>query len=296
MPLMADPFRPSIKQQIDLGKQAADQLRKEEKVLPDSDPRVKELRRLGELAVAQIPEKERKDKPFEYTFDVIDSKEINAFALPGGPVFFYTGLLEQMKTEDEIMAVIGHELTHVRNQHWASQYADNLKRKLGLIVVFSLLGANQDILNAADMLDDILVGLKYSRRHESESDSVGYDMLTSAGYNPQGIIDMFNILKAAGGGKPPEILSSHPDTDNRIKAIQERIKKDNRSFPPQRARKTLTTTGPNLDINWSSGWPVMGATNSGSSQTSGQSQDPLRKGGGLLKAPLRSLVLQSPLQ
>lgn len=285
VPGVADPFRPSIKQQIELGQDAAKQIRKEEKVLGDNDPRVKELRRLGELAVAQIPEKERKDKPFVYTFDVIDSKEINAFALPGGPIFFYTGLLDEMDTEDEVMAVLGHELTHIRNQHWASQYADNLKRKLGLIVVFSLLGANSDILNAADMLDDILVGLKYSRRHESEADTVGYDVLTGAGYNPQGIVDMFQVLKAAGGSKPPEILSSHPDTDNRIKNIQEKIKKDKRKFPALRPRKALIATGPNLNVNWTNGWPNLGATMPDSAQTSGQNQDLLRKGGGLWKSP-----------
>ncbi len=289
---VADPLKPTIRQQIDLGKQAAAQIRKEEKVLPASDPRVVELRRLGALAIAQIPEKERKDKPFEYTFDVIESKELNAFALPGGPIFFYTGLLDKMKTEDEVIGILSHEITHIRNQHWASQYADNMKRKLGIIVVLTLLQANSDILNATDMLDDIFVGLKYSRKHESESDNFGYDMMIGAGYNPKGMVDVFQILVNAGGSRPPEILSSHPDTANRIKSLNDKISKDKRKFPAMRPRRALAALGSSLDINWVGGWPVLGQSNSGSAQNS-ETQNPLKKqGSGLSISQPRLLVAQ----
>ncbi|MFM9872590.1 MAG: M48 family metallopeptidase [Fimbriimonadaceae bacterium] len=281
----ADPLKPSIKQQIDLGKKAADQIRKEEKVLPATDPRVIELRRLGALALAQIPEKESKDKPFEYTFDVIDSKELNAFAMPGGPIFFYTGLLDKMKTEDEVIGILSHEITHVRNQHWASQYADTMKRKLGLMVVLTILNANSDILNATDMLDDIVVGLKYSRKHETEADTFGYDMMTGAGYNPRGMVDVFQILLNAGGSKPPEILSTHPDTAKRIESLKSKIQKDKRKFPAMRSRKSKVAMGSSLDITWVNGWPNLGEASSGSAQTSGPS-DPLKKQGGGLSISL----------
>lgn len=285
-PLSADPFRPSIKQQIDLGKDAAKQIRKEEKVLPDSDPRVKELRRLGALIVAQIPAKERKDKPFEYTFDVIDSKEINAFALPGGPIFFYTGLLDQMKTEDEVIGILGHELTHIRNQHWASAYADTMKRKVGILVVLTILQANSDILNATDMLDSVLVGLPYSRKHETEADNVGYDVATAAGYNPQGIIDVFKILLAESkGSKPPEILSSHPDTEKRIENLEKKIKADKRKFPAMRPRKARLAMTNGTNVNWNAGWPTLG-----SGQTSNPA--PLQKGGS--GSQLQRLLVEQP--
>lgn len=284
-PLQADPFRPSMQQQIELGKEAAAQIRKEEKVLPDSDPRVKELRRLGAILVSQIPAKEKKDKPFEYTFDVIDSKEINAFALPGGPIFFYTGLLDKMKTEDEVIGILGHELTHIRNQHWASQYADNLKRKVGILVVLTILQANGDILNAADMLDSVLVGLTYSRKHETESDNVGYDLMTNAGYNPQGMIDVFKIIIAESkGSKPPEILSSHPDTEKRIQSLEQKIKADKRKFPPMRPRK-VTTFVTAADVTWNAGWPNLGSGQSSSSA-------PLQKGGSGIQ--LQRLLAEQP--
>ncbi len=279
-PAAADIFRPSINQQIELGQQAAEQIRKEEKVLPDSDPRVKELRRLGALVVAQIPEKERKDRPFRYTFDVIDSNEMNAFALPGGPIFFYTGLLDKLQTEDAVMGILAHEVTHIRNQHWASAYADNLKRKLGLMVVLTLLQANSDILNAADMLDSILVGLPYSRSHETESDTVGYEMMVGAGFNPQGMVDVFKVLAAQGGSGTPEFLSTHPDTQRRIENLENKIKADKRKFPAMRKRKALLA-GSDAGIVWNSGWPTLG------SNSSGKTGGPLQKGGGLAPVPSR---------
>src|SRR5690349_13519148 len=121
----ADIFKPSVKDQIELGQQAAAQVRKEERTLPDSDPRVRLIRRIGQRLVSLIPQSERDKKPFQYSFDVISSKEINAFALPGGPVFFYTGLLDNLTTEDQVAGVLAHELAHVRYEHWASAYADN---------------------------------------------------------------------------------------------------------------------------------------------------------------------------
>lgn len=294
IPALADPFRPSVQQQIQLGKDAAAQIRKEEKVLPESDPRVKELRRLGKQIIDQIPEKDRKGRPFEYTFDVIDSKELNAFALPGGPVFFYTGMLETMKSEDEVAGILGHEIIHVQNMHWANSYSSNLKRKLGLIVVFTIIGANQDILNAADMLDDVFNGLKYSRQNESESDRIGYDLMTKAGYNPQGMVNVFKTLSEAGGSRPPEILSTHPDTANRIKALEKRMSEDKRNFPALRMRKAGSAMGSNLDVTWQNGWPNLGVTIPNSGQTGAPTG--LGKGSGSGSPQPRSLALLSHRQ
>lgn len=246
----ADPFRPSMQDQVKLGQKAAEQVRKEEKVLPASDPRVKELRRLGEMLVNSIPEKERKSRPFVYTFDVIDSKELNAFAFPGGSIFFYTGLLDTMKTEDEIVGILGHEITHSRNQHWASQYGDTLKRKLGIAVLLNIANANSTVFDIADMLDSVLVGLKYSRKHETESDNVGYEMVVSTGYNPAGMIETFKTLKAASKGqRPPEWLSTHPDLDRRVVNLEKKMAADKRKFPAVRSRAANTM------VVWKSGWP-----------------------------------------
>ena len=145
---VADMFKPGVKDQIALGKRAAAQIRKDEKTLSNDDARVLELRRIGEKLVALIPEAEKKKKPFQYTFDVIENKELNAFALPGGPIFIYSGLLNKLEDEDEIVGILAHEMTHVRNEHWASSYADNQKRKLGLSLLLT-------VFNASDIEDSV---------------------------------------------------------------------------------------------------------------------------------------------
>lgn len=233
---VADPFRPGMQQQVELGQEVAKQVRDEEEVLPDSDPRVQEVRRIGERLVAALPEKERKERPFRYTFDVIESEDINAFALPGGPIFIYTGLLDRLETEDQIAGLIGHEMIHVRNQHWASQYADNTKRRLGIAVILTLLGAGQTAFDLAAVADTFLVTLAYSRRHETEADMQGLDLMISAGYNPYGARDLFRVLQEAGGGGAPEWASTHPDDAKRVGAIEKKIEEMDRDFPAQRAR------------------------------------------------------------
>jgi predicted Zn-dependent protease len=233
-PAAADPFRPSVADQIKLGKRFAEQIRKDEKVVSRDDPRVVLMNRVGQVIVGMIPAEERKRRPFEYTFDLIDNKELNAFAVPGGPIFFYTGLFDRFKTEDQLAAVVAHEIVHVRNQHWASAYADATKRRLGLTAVLMLFNAGTTLVNIADIADTLLVELPYSRRHETEADNVGYDLMTQAGYHPQGMIDAFRILAEAGTGKGPQWLSTHPDVRNRIRRLEERLAKEKRSFSPQR--------------------------------------------------------------
>ena len=226
-----DAFRPGAAQQVQLGKKVAAELRKQEHVLPASDPRVQTLRRVARRILATIDEK---DAIWEYSFDVIDSKEINAFALPGGATFFYTGLMDRLKTEDELAGILGHELTHVRKQHWAYAYADSQKRNLGLSIVLMAARANQALSNLAGFTNDVVFELPFSRKHETEADDGGFDSMVAAGYNPQGLADTFDMLrKAIKDGTPPEFFSDHPDDKNRIKRIEGKIKLAGTNFPPQ---------------------------------------------------------------
>jgi predicted Zn-dependent protease len=87
-------------------------------------------------------------------------------------------------------------------------------------------------MNVAGLGLSVLVDLPFSRKHETESDRIGYDLMVKAGYNPQGMVDVFEMLRQASqGGKPPEFLSTHPDDRNRIRAIQERIRKEGKNYP-----------------------------------------------------------------
>jgi beta-barrel assembly-enhancing protease len=231
-PVHADAFKPGKGDQVKLGKRAADELRRKERVLPSSDERVRVLRRVASRILSTVDDR---GQPWEYSFDVIDNKQLNAFALPGGPTFFYTGLLDKMQTEDQLAGVMAHELTHVRKEHWASAYAESQKRNLGLSLLLIFTRANRTVANVASISNDLLFELPFSRRHETEADEVGMDMMVKAGYNPEGMADVFRLLeRESKGGKPPEFLSSHPNDRSRINRLESRINKMNRSFSSQR--------------------------------------------------------------
>lgn len=231
----ADPFRPSMADQVKLGADEAARIRKEEPILKATDPRVIELRKIGAELVAAIPPNSMRGKPWSYTFDIIDKKEVNAFALPGGPIFFYSGILDKMTTKDQIAGVVGHEIVHVLNQHWASQYADNTKRRLGILAVLTILNAGDTVFDLASV-GDALYSLGYSRKHETESDKVGFDIMMRAGYNPNGMAEIFEMLAKEGSGGGPEWARTHPDANKRVASIREMIKKETRPLPPVRAR------------------------------------------------------------
>lgn len=234
---MAQDLRPSVAQQIKLGQDAKADILKKEKALPSSDPRVVEVRRIGRRIVEMIPTADRKKRPFQYSFDVIDSKDVNAFALPGGPVFMYTGLLDKLKTEDELAGILAHEVTHVQNQHWASAYADNQKRQLGIGLLLGVFGIGRTGTQIAGLVDTLAFSLPYSRKHEIEADDKGFDYMVKAGYNPNGMADVFELLaKEGGGGSGAEWLSTHPDNSRRVREIRERIAKSKRTYPAEKRR------------------------------------------------------------
>lgn len=225
-----DPFKPSKQDQLNLGRRAAAEVRQQEKVLPANDPRTRLVRQVGSRILRSFQDR---DLPWEYTFDVIDSKEVNAFALPGGPIFIYTGLLDKMKTVDELAGVMAHEIIHVRREHWAYQYRDQIKAQ-GILTILSLAGVGRDLLNLGALTHDAILSTQFSRRHETEADVQGYDLMTAAGYNPRGMVDLFKMFEELNRGRGgPEWLRTHPADSRRIRSIEERIAKDTRKFPAQ---------------------------------------------------------------
>jgi len=218
-PVRADMFKPSEKDQAKLGDQAAQEVLRKYRVLHDG--RARRVEDVGYRLLDALPSKER--GPWDYHFYLIDSKEVNAFALPGGNVFVFTGLYDRMHTEDELAAVMGHELTHVRKEHWAKMAAAQQKRQAGLMVVLGLTHAGRGWQNVAGLADSLLT-LKYSRGDEDQADDEGLKDLVAAGYNPRGMLDLFHTLQeASGGGGGPAFLTDHPLTKQRIERTQERI-------------------------------------------------------------------------
>ncbi len=199
----------STRQEVNLGKEGARQVEQEFRVDTNS-PDADRVRRVGQSILAHM---DRRDVP--YVFKVLDSKEINAFSLPGGPVYVFKGLLDMMGDDDDALAaVIGHECGHVNARHAARQ----LSSQMATNILITLAIPNPASQNLAGLGSQIL-GLKYSREDEYEADRRGLSYAHYAGYDPQGMIRFFGKLQRLEkrqGGHDPEWLRDHPLTKPRI--------------------------------------------------------------------------------
>ncbi len=170
------------------------------------------------------------ETPYANNFDfhlLADRKTVNAFALPGGQIFITEALLSQLKTEDEVAGVIGHEIGHVVGRHSSEQIAKNNLINgitMGVLVGASGDGGGADSARIAQMVGQ-MVSMKYGRNDELESDRLACLFLLQAGYEPEAMIKVMEVLKKAsgGGGGQPEWMSTHPNPENRAQVIKDEI-------------------------------------------------------------------------
>ena len=208
-----------------LGLQAAAQVYKQMPVLPDNCPETQYIRQLGQKLVATIPA--QYSWPFE--FHVVAQKEINAFALPGGPMFVNIGTVTAAANEAELAGVMAHEMSHVYMQHSAKQASKAQTTGLLAGLAGAALGATAGGTVGQLGQMGIQMGaqglmLKYSRSDESQADAVGAMILHKAGYNPHAMADFFKTLESEGGKAPPQWLSDHPNPGNREQAIEKQVR------------------------------------------------------------------------
>jgi predicted Zn-dependent protease len=216
-------------QQIQLGFQAASKVYEQMPVLPDSTPETQYVRKLGQKLAATIPAQ----YSWPFVFHVIPQKEINAFALPGGPMFVNIGTITAASNEAELAGVMAHEMAHVYMQHSAKQAGKAQTTAAIAGIAEAVLGATSHGTLGSLAQTGVKFGaegliLKYSRSDEAQADAVGTIILYKAGYNPQSMADFFRKL-AAQGSSGPQFLSDHPNPGNRESAIQKEIA----SWPPQ---------------------------------------------------------------
>jgi len=156
---------------------------------------------------------------FEYSFHVIDSPEINAFCLPGGHIFVYTGLRKVVKTDDELASVLAHEITHAEEHHYARQYAKSSKRGTILGIGSILLGLPGIAQQGLGLLDATL-SAKYSRGAESEADKEGAVRMKRAGFDPNAMVTVLTRLSAEDSNNDLDRwLSDHPEGKKRAAAV-----------------------------------------------------------------------------
>jgi beta-barrel assembly-enhancing protease len=212
-------FKPS--QDVQLGRQAAAEVRQQLPMLSDR-PTDALVEGIGRRLVASIPSRLRQPA-FRYSFDVVNLREINAFALPGGPMFLHRGMLQAAGTDDEVAGVMAHELSHVVLRHGTLQAAKAQKFQIGAIagqVLGAIVGGQKGAIIAQG--SQIGLGtyfLKYGREYEREADLLGAQLMARAGYDPRQMANMFRTIQQQGGNNGPEFLSDHPDPGNRYDAI-----------------------------------------------------------------------------
>ncbi len=164
-----------------------------------------------------------------YKFDfhlLADPQTVNAFALPGGQVYITQALFSQLQNEDQLAGVLGHEIGHVLARHGAQRIAKDQLTK-GLTNAAVLVTGDYSAGQMAAMIGSV-VGMKYGRGQELESDDLGIKMMIKSGYNPEEMIGVMAILKKASGGgdsKKSDFFSTHPNPENRVEKIRESIKK-----------------------------------------------------------------------
>ena len=181
-----------------------------------------------------IPQVSQSPDPNQWDVQVFDGPQANAFALPGNKIGVYSGLLKYAKNQDQLAAVMGHEIAHVIAKHGNERVSSQMATQAGLEIASVILGGTQDA-NDAMILAGLGLGvqfgitLPFSRSHESEADLIGLDLMAKAGFNPEQSVPLWENMSKAGTS-PPEFMSTHPSGSTRIKQLKERIPKANVAY------------------------------------------------------------------
>jgi beta-barrel assembly-enhancing protease len=211
-------------QEVAMGLQSAPEMAQQYGGLYNDNEVQQQAKAVGYKLVRQV-DQEAKAKgvaiPYQFDFHVLaDPETVNAFALPGGQIFITVGLLKRLKSEDQLAGVLGHEIGHVIHRHSAQQMAksDFYQGLVGAVATATSDGTGMGGAQIQEM--------KFGRNDELQSDEFGVKYMIQSGYNPNAMIEVMEILKAASGGQQrDEFMSTHPSPENRIAKIKEHIAK-----------------------------------------------------------------------
>ncbi len=209
-----------VQDDVKLGQQASSQVDQQFPILRDAQA-TQYVQRVGARLVSAIPPQFR-EPAFDYEFQVVNASDINAFALPGGPMYVNRGMIEAARNEGEMAGVMAHEISHVALRHATAQQTKlnnpwNQILGIGAILGGAILGGE-----AGAQAGQIFAAgyfLRYSREYETQADILGAQIMADAGYDPRDLAGMFQTIAGEGGGRSPEWLSSHPDPGNRQQKI-----------------------------------------------------------------------------
>jgi beta-barrel assembly-enhancing protease len=208
-------------QDVELGRKASQEIRQQLPMLNDDEVE-SYVEGVGRRLVAAIPP-EFQHPEFRYTFDVVNVKEINASALPGGPMFVNRGMIEKAHTEGEIAGVMAHEISHVALRHGTAQASKAGKYEVGSVlgqIAGAIIGGGWgQVVSGASQFGFGAAFLRFSREYEKQADIEGSHIMADAGYDPRDMANVFRTIEQEGGSGGPQWLSDHPNPGNRVEYI-----------------------------------------------------------------------------
>ena len=193
----------------------------------------RQVERLRNIARALIPHATRfhpNATQWRWEVNLISSRSVNAFCMPGGKIAFFTGILDTLKLDDnEVAAIMGHEIAHALLEHGRARMSENIVKQVGIAAIASYFNLGPNSTQALGQAATLAVSLPYARKHETDADLVGIELAARAGYDPRAAIDvwqkMARLAGASGRGQPPEFVSTHPSHGSRIRDIEANLGK-----------------------------------------------------------------------
>ncbi|HQS31152.1 MAG: peptidase M48 [Polaromonas sp. 24-62-144] len=201
------------------------------------NPQLQRLRTIAAKLIPQTAQWNDRAKSWKWEVNLIGSKQVNAFCMPGGKIAFYTGILDQLKlTDDEVAMIMGHEMAHALREHARARIAKTQGTGTLLSLGAQLFGLG-DLGGVAANIGTQLISLRFSRDDETDADLVGLELAARGGYNPQAAVSLWEKMGQAGGGSNgPSFLSTHPSGPARIQQLQANVPKVQGLY--QRARSS----------------------------------------------------------
>jgi predicted Zn-dependent protease len=189
---------------------------------PDSHPQLIRLRQIANDLLPHVARFNPEARKWRWEVNLIGSKQLNAFCMPGGKIAFYTGIIDTLRlNDDEIAMIMGHEIAHALREHARERIAKTQLTQIGAALLGEFIGGGQ--YSGAFRLGGDLMTLKFSRDDETEADIVGMELAARAGYDPRAGITLWQKMGQASRGAPPAWLSTHPAGDGRIAEIERHL-------------------------------------------------------------------------
>jgi len=192
-----------------------------------------QVERLRGIARQLVPHATRFNKDaqkWRWEVNLISSKSVNAFCMPGGKIAFFTGILESLQlTDDEVATIMGHEIGHALLEHGRARMSEELLKNIGISAAAVMLNLGEVSAGMMAQAANLAVSLPYARKQEADADLVGLELAARAGYDPRAAVvvwqKMSRYAQGAGRGQPPQFLSTHPSNQNRIREIEANLPK-----------------------------------------------------------------------